>query len=166
MPDGIGLGGIKQLSRLQSLAEGEAVAGIQSIIAEEAVQTAMHAVGARLGDNVNRGAAGPAQFSRVIAAVDLKFLYRILAQVGTYPAAVVIGFASIHRHIVAPAIASIEGETALRRLLNPEILVAGQPGRVGNARHKQGESKVIAAIDGQVCDVLLINAVGLAAARG
>ena len=143
----IGRGRIERHSRLQRLTKRKWVAGIHRIITEKAVETAMHVVGAGFRHNVDGCATGPTEFGGIVAAVDLEFLHRILAQGQAHAALIVIGFATVHGHAVSPAIASVKRRSALGRLLHTKILVVSQPGRVSRARHQQGESKVIAAAD-------------------
>ena len=51
-------------------------------------------------------------------------------------------------------------------LLDSEVLVPGQPAGIGDTGGEQGKREVIAAVNGQVGDVLLCDGVGLAAALG
>ena len=51
----------------------------------------------------------------------------------------------------------------MRRLLDSEILVSGEPGGIGDAGREQGKGKVIAPVNRQVGDVLLNDSVRLAA---
>ena len=48
------------------------------IVAEKAIDRAMHVVGAGLGDNVDGSAGGSAQVGGVVTAIDLEFLHIIL----------------------------------------------------------------------------------------
>src|SRR5205807_9536329 len=73
-------GGGKRAARSQGLGDRKRIACIQGVVAEKAVQAAVQIVGAGFGNDVDGGAAGRAQFSRVVAAVDLEFLHRILAE--------------------------------------------------------------------------------------
>ena len=126
----------------------------------------MNFVGAGLGHNVDGTARRSSQIRRVVAAIDLEFLDRILADRETHAASIISGFATIHGDAIASAVAAVKGMSTLRCLFYSEILVAGQPRGVGNARRQQSKCEVIAAINGQVSDVLLVDPVGLASPLG
>ncbi len=81
----------------------------------------MHSVGAALAHDVDAGAAGAAQVSAVVCAVDLEFLHCVLAQREANAAGVVVGFTAVHGHAVAPAVAPVKGEAALRSLFHAEV---------------------------------------------
>src|SRR5215472_4251468 len=105
--------------------ESEGIARIHGVVADENEQSAVYGVCSRLSNDVDRGAAGGPEFCRVVAAVDLELLHRILADVQTYSARVIVGLAAIHHHAVASSVTPVKRETALRRLLHSEICVAG-----------------------------------------
>src|SRR5262249_14333627 len=149
VPLKIGLRRIEHLPGLQRLSESKRVARIHGIVTEEGIEAAMQIVGSRLADDVDTGSAGASQLSRVIAAVDLELLHSILAQCEARSAGIIVGFAAIHGHAVATAVASIEREPALRRLLDAKILVSRHPSGIRNSGRKQSESQVIASVDGQ-----------------
>ncbi len=92
----------------QRRAKRKRIAGVQSIIAEEAEEPAVHGVGARLGHNVDGSATGPTQLGGVVAAVNLKFLHCILAQGQADTAGVIVGFAAVHGYAVTSSVAAIE----------------------------------------------------------
>src|SRR5215472_7798598 len=117
----IGQSGDKRLAWRQGLGNGERVARVQRVVADEGKKAAVHVIRPALGHNIDGRAAGAAQIGCIVGAVDLKFLYSFLAQREPHPAGIVIGFSTVHRHTVAPAVASIKGKTALGRLFDPEI---------------------------------------------
>ena len=121
----------------------------------------MHLVGAGLGDDVDHPAAGPAVFRRVVAAVDLELLHRILAQCEADAAGIVIRFRPIHGDAVSAPIAAVEGEAALGRLGDAEVGVVGKRVRIHHTRHQQGVGEIITAVDGQSPDVLLGDGIRL-----
>src|SRR5438270_6541662 len=158
--------GIKRLAGRQSLADGERIGCIQGIIAEIAEEAAMNLIAAGLGDDVDGRAAGAAQIGSIVAPVDLEFLYRVLAHVQAHAAGIIIHFAAIHRNTIAAAVTSVEGKSALRRLLDAVILVRGEPRGIRNGRSQQGKGQIVAAIDWQVADGLLRHDIGLRASLG
>ena len=88
----------------------------------------MQVVGARLCHDIDRRAARSAQVRGIIAAVYLELLHRILAHRETHASGIRSGFAAIYRHIVSSAIAAVERQAALRRLLDAKILVVRDAG--------------------------------------
>ena len=87
--------------------------------------------------------------------VDLKFLDVILAQSQALAAAIARGLATVNRDAVSSAIAAVERQAALRRLLDSEILIPRQPAGIGDSRREQRKRKVVAPVNGQVGDILL-----------
>ena len=158
--------GIENLSRRQRLGQGERVGRIQGVIAEVTEERGVDVVGPGFCHDVDGGAAGPAEVRPVIAAINLKFLHGILRHIQPDTARIIVHLAAIDGNAVAAAVAAIKGEAALGRLLDAIILVRGEPRGIGNRRRQQGEAQVIAAIDGQIADVLLIHHVGLPASFG
>src|SRR5258708_2704072 len=107
----------------------------------------MNVIAPGFGYDVNRRAAGSAEISSVIAAVDLKFLHGILGHIQSYAARVIVHLSAVDGYAVAPTIAAIKRETALGRLLHAEILIAGEPGGIRYGRRQQGKGEIVAAID-------------------
>ncbi len=126
----------------------------------------MQLVRAGFGDDVDHSAARSAQFSRIVAAVDLKLLYSILAQRETHSTRVIIRFPTVHRDAIASAIAAVERKAALGCLLDSKILVGGQPRRIRDTRRQQSEGKIIATADGQVVEVFFRERIRLTASLG
>src|SRR6266849_7583306 len=122
----------------------------------------MHVVGSGFGDDVHGCAAGAAQFRTVVAAVDLEFLHRFLAHGGAHAASVIVGFATINGHAVAATVAAIKAESALRSLPYTKILVRSQTCGIANAGGQQGVCQIVATVDRQVFNILLIDHVRLA----
>ena len=81
-------------------------------------------------NDVYRRSACSAKLGRVIAAVDLKLVNGILAQIAAHTARVVIRLAAVYRDIVSAAIASVERKPALRCLLYAKVLITRKTGRV------------------------------------
>src|SRR5579863_5575381 len=104
MTHAIGLGWIECLTWLQRLSDCKRVGSIHRVIAEISEKTAVQLVCAGFGDDINRGPARTAEFSRIVATVDLKLLHGVLAQGETHSARVVIGFSAVHRDAIASAI--------------------------------------------------------------
>jgi len=126
----------------------------------------MFLVRARLRHDVDGCAARPSKFGRVVAPVNLEFQHGTLAQVRPHSAGIVIKLAAIHGHTIPSAIAAIEGKPALRRLLNSKVCITGQPRGVCDSRGQQGVGEIVAAVDGQFFDVLLVDGVGLVGQLG
>ena len=129
----IGDGRIEHIARLQRLAEREWIPCIHSIVAKKPVESSVGLICARLGDDIKRPAARSAQLRRIVAAVDLKFLNGILTDRQPDAAGVVVRFAAVHSDAVASSIAAVERESAVRRLLDPEICVESQSRGIGDA---------------------------------
>ena len=91
----------------------------------------------------------------------MEFLYCVLAESQAHTSGVVIGLAPIHGHAVSPAVTAIEGEAALRCLLDAKIGGVCQSSRVRNSRHQQRVRKIVTAIDGQFSDVLAVDGICL-----
>src|SRR5260370_8261192 len=87
-------GWIEDLTGLQCLSTGERVSGVHGIIAEISVEAAVQFIGAGFRDDVDRCATRSTEISRIIAAVDLKLLHRILAHRETHTPAIVITFSA------------------------------------------------------------------------
>src|SRR5258708_25898533 len=130
------------------------------------VKASMEIVSARFRHNVKGSAARGTQILPIIAAVHLKLVEGIVAQGQPHAAAIAAGLTSIHGDAVSPAVTSVEGETALRGLLDAKILIIGQPSGVRDARQQQRKGKVIAAVDGESFNILLFDGVGLLASLG
>ena len=162
----IGLRGIEGLPGRQRRSEGKRIAGVQSVVAEEAKSGSMQRIGAALGDDIHRGAVGAAQFRAIVAAVDLELLHCVLAHGEAHAAGFIIGFAAIYGNAVAAAVAAVERKSTLRRLLHAEILVRGELRGVGNTGSKQRKAEIVTAVDRQVFNVLRGDHVRLMAAFG
>ena len=122
----------------------------------------MQVVGARLRHNVDGGPARSSHVRAIIAAVDLEFLHRVLAQRQAHAPFIVVGLPSIHRHAVAPAVAAVEGKSAAAELLDPIVRIIRQPGGVGNSGRQQGEAQVVPPVNRQIVDIDLGQCVRLA----
>src|SRR5208282_887690 len=143
--------------------ESKWISGVHGIVAEKTIESAVRSVGARLGDNVDGRAGGCSQVGAVIAAIDLKFLYVVLAYGKANAAAIARGLATVDGDAVAAAIAAVERQPALRCLLDSEILVTRESSGIRYTRREQSKRKVIAPINRQVGNILLRDRVGLAA---
>src|SRR5262249_1248040 len=143
--------------------EGERVARVHDVVAKESKKAAVEVVGAGLRHDVDRGPAGSAQVSSVVGAVDLELLDAFLAHRQPDSTGVVVGLPAVHGYAVAPAVASIERETTLRRLFDPEVLVARHARGITHSRSQQREGEIVAAVDRQILDKSVGNHVGLLA---
>ncbi len=130
----------ERLSRYQRLRESKGVASIHGIVAEKAEESPVQIIGAGLGDDINCRAARTTQFRPIIASVDLELLHGILAQVQSDTARVVVGFPAVDRDAVPPAVAAIEGQTALWCLFDAEVRVVSNGVRIAHPRRQQGKS--------------------------
>ena len=93
----------------------------------------MHCVAAGLGDYIDGCAGRRSEVRAVVAAIDLEFLHIVLADGQAHATTIARGFAPVHGYAISPAIAAVERKSALRRLLDSEILVSGQASRIGDA---------------------------------
>src|SRR5215470_12939851 len=107
------------------------------------------------GDDIDRRTGRRPKLGCIIAAIDLELLNGVLAHGETHAPAVAGGLTTVHSDAVSSAVAAIEGEPALRCLLDSEILVACQPGGIGDAWSEQREGQVVAAVYRKIGDVLL-----------
>src|SRR5438552_2457362 len=73
--------------------------------------------------------------SEIVAPVDLEFLHRILAYVQAHTTRIVVCLASIDGYVVAPSVAPVEREAALRGLLHSKIGVVGNSVGITHAWH-------------------------------
>ena len=162
----IGQAGIKRLARLQRLADSERVCGIQRVIAEKTKKASMQLVRPRLRDDINDRSAGTAQLGRIITSINLKLLHGFLAQRQSHAAGIIVSLSAIHSHAVAPAIASVEGKSALRSLLDAKLQISGKSRGIGNAGHERRVSEVVPPSNGQLSDELLVDRICLAATLG
>src|SRR5215472_5638504 len=148
---------------MECIRSGKGIGCIKHVVAEKAVGSSVEIVAARLAHNVDRSAAGRAQLRRVVRPIDLELLYCVLAQIHEDGAGVTVDLADVDGHTVAAAIAAVEGQPGLGRLPYAEIS-AVHLFRAGYARREQGEGQVVATINGQVVDVLLLNYIALRSA--
>lgn len=137
---------------------------IERTVAEKSEQAAMKGVGSGFGDNVDRRAAGSAQLRRVVVAVDLKLVDRILADRKAHAAGIVIGLAAVYGYAAAPAVAAVDGKSALRGRLHAVVVVAGDDVRVAHTGHQQRKGEVVALADRQVFNQPRADRTRLAAA--
>src|SRR5215472_19341095 len=87
----IGQSGDKRLAWRQGLGNGERVARVQRVIADESKKAAVHVIRPALGHNIDGRATGAAQVSPIVGAVDLEFLHAFLAQRKAHAAGIVVG---------------------------------------------------------------------------
>ena len=116
---------------------GEGVAGIERLITEIAEEPAVQLIGAGAGNDVDDTAGGAAKLGGIVAAVDLEFLDRVLADILADAAGGIVHLAAIHRDGVATAVGTIEGETAMGSLLHAEIGIVGERGGIHDAGRQQ-----------------------------
>src|SRR5208283_3906203 len=145
----------KRLAGLQRLTDGENISGVQGIVSKKTEKTAMQLVRAGFRDDVDRCTARSTELRHVVTAVDLELLDRILAYRQAHTTRVIVGFASIHGHAVASAVAAVKRKPALWRLFGPEIGIICDGVRIAYSRRQQGKRQIIAAINRQVCNETL-----------
>ena len=142
------------------------VAGVQALMAEEAKGGAVEIVAARLGYDIDHAATCAAELGRVGGAIDLKFLDGLLADSGAHATAGVVRLAAVDGDAVAAAVASVEGESAVRRLLDAEAVGVGLGLGIGDTGREQCERQVIPPVDRQVANGRFVNGIGLLRALG
>ena len=141
--------------------EVEGVARVEALVAEEAEEAARPSVRARLRDDVDDAARGPAELGVVAVAQDLELLHRLLTDGRLHAARDRVGLAAVDGHEVAAAVVAAEGEARLRRLRDAEVGGVGDVVGVGDAGREQGVVEVVAAADGEVRDLSHVDDRGL-----
>ena len=84
------------------------IGGVQATVPEKPEQRAVQGVASAPGDDVDHAAPRFAVLGRIICAVNLKFLYGLLADGRAHAAARVVGLAAIHADVVPTPVRAVK----------------------------------------------------------